>query len=146
MDHELIFRFSDNSDIKQAWLNDDEILSQVPTALLLNVYSIIEHLERRKMRTVINNVLEWSSSKNLFTASDQKTQMLKCVSEIGELADNVAKSRDIKDDIGDVLVTLINVARFDGLDIQECLEHAYEEIKDRKGKFINGTFIKEGDK
>lgn len=93
----------------------------------------------------ILKILEWAYEKDLFKGSDQKTQMLKCVSEVGELADNVAKGRDIRDDVGDVLVTLIIVCHFSNTDLRECLAFAYDEIKDRKGKMVNGTFIKESD-
>lgn len=95
---------------------------------------------------LIGDVIKWGKDRNMFTDSDIKTQMLKCVSEIGELADNVAKGRDITDDVGDAMVTLILVSHFRGLTIEECLEYAFNEIKDRKGRFENGTFVKESDR
>ena len=67
------------------------------------------------------------------------------VSEVGELCDAIIK--DDKngqiDGIGDVLVTLIILANQLGYDVEDCLEVAYNEIKNRKGETINGTFIKE---
>jgi hypothetical protein len=71
--------------------------------------------------------------------------MLKCVSEVGELADNVNKQNDIRDDIGDVLVTLIILAAQHDLELGECLQVAYDEIKDRKGVMLDGVFIKDTD-
>jgi NTP pyrophosphatase (non-canonical NTP hydrolase) len=72
-------------------------------------------------------------------------QMGKMVSEVGELCDAIIK--DDKngqiDGIGDVLVTLIILSNQLGYDIEDCLEVAYNEIKNRKGETINGTFIKE---
>lgn len=65
---------------------------------------------------------------------------------MGELADNVNKGRDTKDDIGDCLVCLIIIAQQQGYSIDECLAVAYKEIKDRKGIMINGVFVKEGEK
>lgn len=89
----------------------------------------------------------WAKDRNLIEGSDSKSQLLKTMSELGELADAINKRRpaEIKDGIGDVLVTLIIVAAQEGLTVGECLEAAYEEIKDRKGRMVNGVFIKEGD-
>jgi NTP pyrophosphatase (non-canonical NTP hydrolase) len=50
----------------------------------------------------------------------------------------------IIDGLGDVLVCLINVAAIEDLDLTQCLESAYQEIKDRKGTLLpNGIFQKE---
>jgi len=71
--------------------------------------------------------------------------MGKMVSEVGELCDAIIK--DDKngqiDGIGDVLVTLIILSHQLGYDVEDCLMVAYNEIKNRKGETINGTFIKE---
>ena len=53
--------------------------------------------------------------------------------------------RDIADDIGDMIVVLINIAERNGLTLEDCMQRAWEDIKDRKGKMIDGIFIKEGD-
>ena len=92
-------------------------------------------------------VIRWSEARGIIANSDSKTQLLKAFSEMGELADAINK-RDIdgiKDGLGDVLVCLINVATIEDLDLTACLNHAYNEIKDRKG-YLNkeGVFIKEG--
>ena len=50
---------------------------------------------------------------------------------------------DIKDDIGDCLVILINIAARNKTNLQECLEVAYNDIKDRKGRMIDGIFVKD---
>jgi len=92
------------------------------------------------------NVTNWSHDRGIYTHSDAKVQMLKCVSEIGELADNVAKGRYIGDDVGDVLVTLINVAYLSDVCMEESMDCAWNDIKDRKGRMIEGgVFIKESD-
>jgi NTP pyrophosphatase (non-canonical NTP hydrolase) len=71
---------------------------------------------------------------------------LKLVSEVGELADNIAKGRDVKDDIGDCLVVLNNLAAMSGTTLNACLQVAYDDIKDRRGVMNhNGIFIKEAD-
>lgn len=92
------------------------------------------------------DVIRWSEARGIIANSDSKTQLLKAMSEMGELADAITK-RDregIIDGLGDVLVCLINVAAIEDLDLTKCLEHAYNEIKDRKG-YLNssGVFVKE---
>lgn len=98
------------------------------------------------MNTFINNVLEWSHKNGILTNGNPNTQALKLMSEMGELADNLAKGNCIKDDIGDCLVVLINIAALKGHTIEECANVAWEDIKDRKG-FLNaeGCFIKSTD-
>jgi len=90
--------------------------------------------------------LEWSHNLGILTNGKLTTQGLKLVSEVGELSDNIAKSKDIRDDIGDCLVVLTNLANLAGTNLLECWSVAYEDIKDRKG-FLNehGNFIKSED-
>ena len=88
----------------------------------------------------------WSWDRKIIQNSSKSAQCLKLVSEIGELADNIAKGRDVEDDIGDCLVVLNNLALMHNTTLEQCLEVAYNDIKDRKG-YMNelGVFIKEGD-
>lgn len=55
------------------------------------------------------------------------------------------QGKSVKDDIGDCIVVLVNIAEREQVTIQECVETAWEDIKDRKGKMINGVFVKEAD-
>jgi len=89
-------------------------------------------------------VILWARDRNLLRADNDRNQLLKTVSELGELADATLKNdkAGIKDGIGDVLVTLIIFAHTQGLDINTCLDAAWQEIKDRQGQTVNGTFIK----
>jgi len=91
-------------------------------------------------------VLQWSADRGILTNGKVTTQALKLVSEVGELADNTIKGKDVADDIGDCMVVLINLAALHGFTLEHCLNKAYEDIKDRKG-FLNaeGTFIKDTD-
>jgi len=93
-----------------------------------------------------NLTLAWSHDKGILTNGKTVTQALKLGSEVGELQDNVGKGKSIKDDIGDCLVVLTNLAALEALTLEECWEHAYNEIKDRQG-FLNehGNFIKSSD-
>lgn len=97
------------------------------------------------VRVLIDQIAEWHHARNLIDGSDNITQFAKLISEAGELSNNIAKGRDCRDDIGDMIVVLINIAERSGYSIQECLEQAYNDIKDRKGRMINGTFVKEAD-
>ena len=97
------------------------------------------------MNELIKNVIDWANERNLINGGCSKSQMLKCVSEVGELADNVNMQNDIRDDIGDVLVTLIIIAAQHGLSLDQCLAVAYNDIKDRKGIMLDGVFIKATD-
>ena len=65
--------------------------------------------------------------------------------EVGELAGNISRGGPIDDDIGDIIVVLINIAERNNLTIGECLEVAYDDIKHRKGKMVDGVFVKESD-
>ena len=89
---------------------------------------------------------QWSEERGILANSKATTQCLKLMSELGELADNLAKNRDCRDDIGDCFVVLVNIAKLVNSDIAECAKIAYNDIKDRKG-FLNeeGTFIKSTD-
>jgi NTP pyrophosphatase (non-canonical NTP hydrolase) len=93
----------------------------------------------------ITQIAEWHYNRNLISGSDDKSQFAKLIQECGELSDNICKSRDISDDIGDIMVVLINIAERNGLSIQECLAQAWVDIKDRKGEMRDGVFIKEAD-
>ena len=93
----------------------------------------------------IASVIDWANDRNIINGSTVKDQTLKLVSEVGELADNVAKGRCPIDDIGDCMVVLSIIAEMSGLTMAQCLEHAYNDIKNRKGRMTNGVFVKEGD-
>ena len=88
---------------------------------------------------------EWHRDRNLIDGSTDKDQYMKLIQEAGELSDSLCKGKDIKDDIGDMMVVLINIMVRNNLTMDECLSVAYNDIKDRKGKMVDGVFVKEGD-
>lgn len=90
-------------------------------------------------------VESWAEARNLISGSTPKDQFHKLIQECAELSDNICKGRDATDDVGDVLVVLIIMAKQLGLDLVKCLDHAYNDIKDRKGRMIDGVFVKEAD-
>ena len=100
---------------------------------------------------LIIKINHWADKRNLKQA-DPKIQWMRITEEVGEIRDVLLKPTKftepqaaLKDAIGDTLVTIIVLAHQLDLDVTECLGIAYEEIKNRKGKMINGTFVKEDD-
>ena len=94
---------------------------------------------------LIDNIAQWHHDRNLIEGSDNKSQFAKLIQEAGELSDNICKGKDIADDIGDMIVVLINIAERNNLTIEQCLETAWDDIKDRKGMMIDGVFVKDAD-
>lgn len=90
-------------------------------------------------------ISQWHKDRNLIDGSTDKDQFMKLLQEVGELSDSLCKGKDFRDDVGDIMVVLINILVRNGVTIDECLEIAYNDIKDRKGKMVDGVFIKEGD-
>lgn len=93
----------------------------------------------------VDKVIGWARDRNLLEGATSKDQCLKLIQEVGELSDSLCKGLSPIDDIGDCLVVLIIIATQRGLTIQECLAHAYNDIKDRRGTMVGGVFIKEED-
>ena len=90
-------------------------------------------------------IAQWHRDRNLIDGSTDKDQYMKLIQEAGELSDSLCKGKDIRDDIGDMMVVLINIMVRNNLTMTECLSVAYDDIKDRKGKMVDGIFVKEGD-
>jgi len=89
-------------------------------------------------------IREWAEERGIYESGDAKTQYVKLMEEAGEVGRAILKDNDddIMDGIGDMVVVLTNLAELCGTTIEECIERAYAEISNRKGKMINGTFVK----
>ena len=98
------------------------------------------------MNEYVNKIVQWHYDRNLIYGATDKDQFCKLMQEAGELSDSICKGKDVSDDIGDMMVVLINIAERNDLTMNECLEKAWNDIKDRNGKMVDGVFIKEGDK
>lgn len=98
------------------------------------------------MDNLILNVENWSYDHGL-DVSDPKRQYLKVAEECGEIAAGLASGNEdaVKDAIGDTVVTLIILAQQMGLTLEECLQVAWDEIKDRTGEMRDGVFVKSED-
>lgn len=93
-------------------------------------------------------VLAWASERGIGLYGQTLPQLAKVeeeVQEVHEAIHDFHPAIEVKREIGDVLVTLILLANTLDTDITECLDLAYEKIKDRKGKTINGVFVKAED-
>ena len=101
--------------------------------------------ENGDLVTLTEKIKQWHHDRNLIDGSSDKDQYLKLIQEAGELSDNICKGNDIADDIGDMMVVLINIAERNRLTITHCLGVAWEDIKDRKGRMVDGVFVKESD-
>ena len=90
-------------------------------------------------------IRQWAEKRGLYNQGDPKTQTLKLMEEAGEICRAVLKKdeSEIIDGIGDCVVVLTNLAHLCDTSIEECIEAAYDEIKNRTGKMDNGTFKKD---
>lgn len=110
-----------------------------------------------KFKELQEKVLEWAASHDLLHEENADKQFMKFIEEVFEFKTEYDFIKDIKEkkriclyrnmqlEMGDVFVTLIILCKQLGIKPQECLELAYEKIKDRQGKTIDGTFVKEED-
>lgn len=90
-------------------------------------------------------VLQWAEDRGIFEKATPASQWEKTHEEVMELIDGIVLNnrREIEDAIGDIVVTLIIQARMHGLSLGQCLASAYDQIKNRTGKMINGVFVKD---
>lgn len=119
-----------------------------------------------------HNVIKWANKKDLIENGNSYAQYAKFLEEGTEILvamnkfENLLKTaadldvtnkeqleayrikdkaihNELVDGLGDTLVTLIILAAQYGLELEDCLEYAYNQIKDRTGKTVGGTFIKD---
>ena len=94
---------------------------------------------------VIDRVIQWHRDRNLIDGSDDETQVKKLLEEVIELTLDIKNSKPLLDELGDCLVVLVNIAERNGFTLEEALEFSYNKIKDRKGRMVDGFFVKEED-
>jgi len=100
---------------------------------------------RPKQKTQFDLIREWADERGLYENGDAKTQALKLVEEVGEIARAILKddTEEVIDGIGDAVVVLTNLAELIGAPIEMCIDEAYDVISKRTGKMVNGTFVKD---
>ena len=93
--------------------------------------------------TIEDKILDWHKARNLIEGSTDIAQFSKLLEEVEELRLSLDGDLTPVDDIGDIMVVLINIAHRNNLTLFECMYHAYNDIKYRKGKMVDGVFVKE---
>ena len=99
-----------------------------------------------KMNELTNNISNWHRDRKITINGNSNTQTIKLGEEYGELCSGIVRGdKDlIKDSLGDMFVVMVAIAELENMTIHECIENAYDEIKDRKGYLSkDGIFIKE---
>lgn len=94
-----------------------------------------------------NKVAEWAEGHGLISQDSQFQQMCKGTEEWGELNAAILKQQRAKelDSFGDVIVTIAILARIRNVSLTQCFEAAYNEIKNREVKMVNGSLVKKED-
>lgn len=117
----------------------------------VSISYLLDYDTNNTFSELITKINEWADDRSLKQA-DPKIQWMRVTEEVGEIRDVLLKPTKftdpqaaLKDAIGDTLVTIIVLAHQLDLDVAQCLGIAYEEIKNRKGRIVNGTFVKESD-
>ena len=105
----------------------------------------VREKDENEIPNVYDLIRDWAKEKGIYDKGDSKTQYVKLMEEAGELAKALLKNDkpEIVDAIGDMVVVLTNLAKLENLLIEDCVVSAYDVIKNRKGKMIGGTFVKE---
>ena len=127
-----------------AWMKNNNIKSQNDNKRY--VYrNPFEKASDNKPKTIFDNIRNWAKVRDIYKKGNSHTQYVKLQEECGELAKAILKKDkpEIVDAIGDIVVVLTNLAHFEDCTIEECIESAYKVISERKGKMINGTFVKD---
>ncbi len=90
-------------------------------------------------------IRKWAAERGIYDKGNSHTQYVKLQEEAGELAKALLEENmlEIVDAIGDMVVVLTNLAELNGVHIEDCIDVAYKEIANRKGKMENGTFVKQ---
>ncbi len=91
-------------------------------------------------------IRQWAQERGIYDKGNSHTQYVKLMEEAGELAQALLNkdAYEIKDAIGDMVVVLTNLAALEGMQIENCIDSAYNEIANRTGTMLNGTFVKTG--
>ena len=101
----------------------------------------------KKPGNIFDDIRSWATDKGIYEKGDARTQYLKLMEESGELAEALLKNDkpEIQDAIGDMIVVLTSIAKFEDMFIEDCIKSAYDVIAKRTGKMVNGTFVKDAD-
>ena len=99
-----------------------------------------------RMNKLSDNILDWGLKRRIIQNGKPLGQAVKMFEEATEVLDAISTgaTEDLVDAIGDVYVTLVMLAGTSGLSIEECVEEAWFQIKDRRGHLReDGVFVKD---
>lgn len=146
-----------NVNLKQAKVNAKEAADKALEHIEAMKAELISHSKAVNSREMYQDlevkeedrfqkIRDWADERGLYDKGDTKTQFCKLMEEAGELGRAILKDNQAEfvDAIGDMVVVLTNMAMLGGTSIETCIDAAYDEIKNRKGKMVNGTFVKNG--
>ena len=105
--------------------------------------SLVDYVESQQ--SIFDSIRNWAKVRGIYENGDARTQYIKLQEEAGELAKAMLKDdqAEFVDAIGDMVVVLTNLAEQRNVRIETCIASAYNQISDRTGKMINGTFVKD---
>lgn len=135
---------------KETWVKLADYYD-VPVSYLMGLPDgLVQHINKTQVMTfeeLHDAVIQWAENRNMISPKNTSRQYMKVSEELGEIAEGINKNNreQVEDSLGDILVTLIILAQDLNFDLLDCLNSAYNVIKDRKGKTINGVFVKESD-
>jgi NTP pyrophosphatase (non-canonical NTP hydrolase) len=126
------------------WILKNNFKSQHNDERFIYIESFLNFYNADHRTSVYDKIRNWAQERGIYEKGDPKTQYLKLQEECGELAKAILNNDDaeIIDAIGDCVVVLTNLSKLCGFKIEDCINSAYNEIQNRKGKMINGTFVK----
>jgi len=124
--------------------NTDDFLEHTKQELM-DAVNYIQKLQTQRKDNTQENVINWAKERNLIKLGNAPKQLIKLSEEVGELSSAFLKNEfnEIKDAIGDIQIVLMILSEQLSIDYNQCLNDAYNVIKNRKGKTINGTFVKD---
>ena len=135
---------------KETWIKLADYYC-VPVSYLMGLPSgLVEYIDQLgylNFEKLHEFIIKWANDRKIINPKNASNQFIKVTEELGEIAEGINKNNreQIKDSLGDILVTLIILAQDLNLDLLDCLNSAYKVIQNRKGKTINGVFVKESD-
>lgn len=130
------------NDIKVANVED---VSRYVNEVVRGILQSGELKKQEEEKNIYALIRNWAREKGIYTSGNSKTQYIKLMEETGELAQAILKQdkAEIKDAIGDIIVVLTNLAYLENMKVEDCVESAYNVIKNRSGQMVNGTFVKD---
>ena len=98
-----------------------------------------------QLRNEFEPIRDWAKERGIYEKANINTQFEKLLEEVEELNQAILEKdkRELIDAVGDCVVVLTNLSELAGVKIEDCINSAYNEIKNRQGVMKNGTFEKE---